>query len=71
MFSFFSQVTNQLVHALQQYVSASIIQGEDDRLWQIVGHEVKSLDGGHAALAYMKMKNRKKQVNLNACQYVC
>ena len=58
-----SQVTNQLVHALQQYVSASIIQGEEDRLWQIVEHEVKSLEGGHSTLAYMKIKTRKKQVS--------
>jgi regulatory protein YycI of two-component signal transduction system YycFG len=55
-------VTNQLVHTLQQYVSTSITQGEEDRLWQVVEHEVKRLHGGQSALTYMKTKNKKKQV---------
>ena len=59
----FSQVTNQLVHALQQYVNISIVQGEEDRLWKVVEHEVKNLDCGQSALVYMKTKNKKKQVH--------
>ena len=55
-------MTNQLVYALRQYVNAVILTGEDDKLWQIVEQEVKSLDGNQSALAYMKTRTKKKQV---------
>ena len=62
-FYLFNQVTNQLVHALQQYVNASIIHGEADKLWQVVELEVKSLDACQSSIAYTKTKSKKKQVS--------
>ena len=43
-------------------MNAVILTGEDDKLWQVVEQEVKSLDGNQSALAYMKTRNKKKQV---------
>jgi hypothetical protein len=46
-------------------MSTSITQVEEDRLWQVVEHEVKRLHGGQSALTNMKTKNKKKQVYSN------